>query len=81
MEGMKKSYLFMALDAGIVAMRTFACWCPACMQAIGRGQGSLDSHLCCTGCVSPEEAAAGGCTGGAPAGGIATERAVCDLIG
>ena len=53
MEGMKKSYLFMALDAGIVAMRTFACWCPACMQAIGRGQGSLDSHLCCTGCVSP----------------------------
>lgn len=53
MAGMKKSYLFMALDAGIVAMRTFACWCPACMQAIGRGEGSLDSSLCCAGCVSP----------------------------
>ena len=43
----------MALEAGIVAMRTFACWCPACMQAVGRGEGSLDSNLCCTGCVSP----------------------------
>jgi hypothetical protein len=53
MAGMKKSYLLMALDAGIVAMRTFACWCPACMQAIGRGEGSLDSSLHCTGCVSP----------------------------
>ena len=53
MAGMKKSYLFMAIDAGVVAMRTFACWCPACMQAIGRGEGSLDSSLCCSGCVSP----------------------------
>ena len=53
MEGMKKSYLFMALAAGVVAMRVFACWCPACMQAIGRGEGSLDSNLCCTGCISP----------------------------
>lgn len=43
----------MALDAGIVAMRTFACWCPACMQAIRRGEGSLDSSLRCAGCVSP----------------------------
>lgn len=50
---MKKSYLFMALDAGVAALRVFACWCPACMQAIGRGKGSLDSNLCCTGCTSP----------------------------
>ena len=53
MTGMKKSYLFMALDAGVVAMRVFACWCPACMQAVRRGEGSLDTNLCCTGCVSP----------------------------
>ena len=53
MAGMKKSYLYMALDAGVVAMRVFACWCPAWMQAIRRGEGSLDSSLCCTGCVSP----------------------------
>lgn len=53
MEGMKKSYLYMALTEGVVAMRTFACWCPACMQAVGRGEGSLDSNLHCTGCTSP----------------------------
>ena len=53
MAGMKKSYLFMALDAGVVAMRAFACWCPACMHAIRRGEGSLDSNLCCIGCMSP----------------------------
>ena len=50
---MKKSYLFMALAQGVVGMRTFACWCQACMQAVGRGQGSLDSNLCCAECVSP----------------------------
>ena len=53
MAGMKKSYLFMALEAGVVALRVFACWCPACMHAIRRGEGSLDSSLRCTGCVSP----------------------------
>jgi hypothetical protein len=53
MAGMKKSYLYMALAEGIVAMRVFACWCPACMQAVGRGVGSLDSSLKCTGCISP----------------------------
>ena len=52
MGGMKKSYLFMALDEGVVAMRTFACWCPACMQAIRHGEGSLNSNLCGAGCVS-----------------------------
>lgn len=52
MAGMKKSYLYMALETGIVAMRVFACWCPACMQAIGRGEGSLDSSLHCAACVS-----------------------------
>ena len=52
MAGMKKSYLYMALETGIVAMRTFACWCPGCMQAIRRGEGSLDSSLCCATCVS-----------------------------
>ena len=53
MDGMKKSYLFMALAQGIVGMRTFSCWCQACMQAVGRGQGSLDSNLCCAECISP----------------------------
>ena len=53
MAGMKKSYLFIAVAEGIVGMRTFACWCQACMQAVGRGQGSLDSNLRCAECVSP----------------------------
>ena len=53
MDGMKKSYLFIAVAHGVVGMRTFACWCQACMQAIGRGQGSLDSNLHCAECVSP----------------------------
>lgn len=52
MDGMKKSYLFIALAQGVVGVRTFACWCHACMQAAGRGQGSLDSKLCCAECVS-----------------------------
>jgi hypothetical protein len=43
----------MALAEGVVAMRVFAYWCPACMRAVGRGEGSLDSSLRCTGCVSP----------------------------
>lgn len=53
MAGMKKSYLFMALAEGVVGMRTFACWCPACMCAIRRGEGSLGSDLRCAGCISP----------------------------
>ena len=53
MAGMKKSYLYMALGEGIVGMRTFACWCSGCMNAIGRGEGSLDSNLQCATCISP----------------------------
>ena len=53
MSGMKKSYLFIAIAEGVVGMRTFACWCGACMQAVGRGEGSLDSNLRCAECVSP----------------------------
>lgn len=53
MEGMKKSYLYMGLAEGVVGMRTFACWCHACMQAVGRGEGSLDTNLLCSACVSP----------------------------
>ena len=51
---MKKSYLYIGLGEDVVGMRTFACWCHACMQAIGRGQGSLDTNLHCAGCVSPQ---------------------------
>ena len=54
MAGMKKSYLYIGLGEGVVGMRTFACWCHACMRAIGRGQGSLDSNLHCADCVSPQ---------------------------
>lgn len=50
---MKKSYLYMGLAEGVVGMRTFACWCHACMQAVGRGEGSLDTNLLCSACVSP----------------------------
>ena len=53
MEGMKKSYLYLALDEGIVAMRTFACWCHACMLVTGRGEGGLDSSHKCAACCSP----------------------------
>ena len=52
MNGMKKSYLYIALGEGVVGMRTFACWCHGCMHAIGRGEGSLDSSLKCAACVS-----------------------------
>ena len=74
MAGMKKSYLFMALDAGIVAMRVFACWCPACMQAIRRGEGSLNSSLCCTGCVSPHFKWEGRSVARTDANGLANSR-------
>ena len=53
MDGMKKSYSYIALAQGVVGMRTFACWCDVCMKAIGRGEGSLDSNLRCAGCASP----------------------------
>lgn len=53
-EGMKKCYLFTALASGVVAMRTCSCWCLACMEAIRRGEGSLNSSLNCRGCVSPQ---------------------------
>ena len=35
MDGMKKSYSYIALAQGVVGMRTFACWCDVCMKAIG----------------------------------------------
>jgi hypothetical protein len=48
--GMHKSFCFMALAPGIVAQRAFACWCPACLHAVGRGQRSMDSYLKVNGC-------------------------------
>jgi hypothetical protein len=36
---MQKTFCFLALSPGVVAQRAFACWCPACVHAAGRGQG------------------------------------------
>ena len=40
--GMKSSFMYMALSAGVVARRAFGCWCPACLrQGYSCGQDAL----------------------------------------
>ena len=72
---MKKSYLFLALGEGVVAMRTFACWCHACMLVIGRGEGGLDSSLHCAACCSPHLPWQERSCGRSDANGVANARA------
>uniref|UniRef100_A0A7S0LUV0 Uncharacterized protein n=1 Tax=Coccolithus braarudii TaxID=221442 RepID=A0A7S0LUV0_9EUKA len=52
MPGIKKTFLFMPIRAGIVLRRDFACWCNACMRASAPGEGSMDSSYRCVECVS-----------------------------
>ena len=54
MNGMKKTYLFMAVRDGVLLQRPFACWCAACMQASAPGEGSMDSNYKCMECESQE---------------------------
>lgn len=54
LEGMKKTFLFMALREDVVGQRAFGCWCSACMRAIGPGHGTMDTLLRCHGCSSPQ---------------------------
>ena len=35
-------------------MRSFACWCHACMNAWAPGEGTMDSNYLCQECESPQ---------------------------
>ena len=52
MHGMKKTFVFMAVRAGVVLQRPFACWCHACMRARAPGCGTMDTSYRCAGCIS-----------------------------
>ena len=59
LDGIRSQYEFMAVDSGIVAYRQNGCWCNACMQVRGRGEGCTaksgdDPRLIVPGCPRPE---------------------------
>ena len=59
LDGIRSQYEFMAVDSGIVAYRQNGCWCNACMQVRGRGEGFTaksgdDPQLIVPGCPRPE---------------------------
>ena len=57
-EGIRKSFGYMALGDGRVLQQWFDCWCPACMSASGPGVGlqhngeenTMDSNYQVSGC-------------------------------
>ena len=53
-EGIRKSFGYMALDGGRVLQRWFDCWCPECMCAGGPGKGSMNSNYQVAGCRCKE---------------------------
>jgi hypothetical protein len=53
---MKKTFSHMAIDEGVVAQRSFSCWCAAaCMRAESRGHGSMNSNLAVAGCERAQD--------------------------
>jgi hypothetical protein len=44
-DGIQKSFGFMAIADNSVIYRWFDCWCPACMKAGGAGVGTMDSNF------------------------------------
>lgn len=55
MPGMKKMFLFMPIREGVTLMRRYACWCTACMQSWGPGEGTMDTNCQCKDCKCSEE--------------------------
>ena len=53
-EGIRKSFGYMALDGERVLQRWFDCWCPQCMAADGPGKGSMNSNYQVIGCTCSE---------------------------
>lgn len=45
-----KHYEYMAIAEGVVGVRKYGCWCPACIGAKGRAKGTMDSVLRVDGC-------------------------------
>ena len=74
LEGVRKAFSFFALAAGVVAKRAFGCWCPACLQICGRGEGTMGADLKVAGCPSAELAWAECSVERSDAAGVANAR-------
>ena len=59
MDGMKKTFLFMAVRDSVILQRKFACWCPSCAQMSAPGEGEMDSSFRCAECDTHKEQEAG----------------------
>jgi hypothetical protein len=46
----RSTFSYMMLDEGIFARRQLSCWCVPCFGSRGRGAGTTDSNLVCSGC-------------------------------
>eukprot|EP00965_Chrysotila_dentata_P260420 6213900-Pleurochrysis_carterae.AAC.2 len=52
--GQLSMYSFKPIVPGVVAARSFSCWCDGCCRAVSRGEG-LDANLVCVGCESEDK--------------------------
>ena len=51
--GIQAARSFIGIRANVVGMRDYSCWCPACIRAVGRDKGGMNSDLVVKHCSSP----------------------------
>ena len=51
--GIQAARSFIGIDKNVVGMRDYSCWCPACIRAVGRDKGGMNSDLVVKHCSSP----------------------------